>query len=127
VGAAVVGIFAGTAVAGHGNSLRRDALVRARVWCEALVARDAPRFREAFRKSYFRGEFDRFANEYREPKESAIRAQMPRATSCRATGEVRGPGHRGDVYVPVVLNGAERVQLRMRRQSGFLLVYEIAK
>ena len=90
------------------------------------MARDALRYQDAFRRSYFRGEFDRFANEYKEPKESAVRAQMPRAGSCRPTGEVDGPGPRGDVYVPVVLDGSERLRLRMRRQSGFLLVYEIA-
>ena len=91
------------------------------------MARDALRYQETFRKSYFRGEFDRFANEYKEPKESAIRAQMARAQSCGLTGEVKGPGPRGDVYVPVVLDGSQRAQLRMRRQAGFLLVYEIAR
>jgi hypothetical protein len=129
-GIVVVGVFAGTAVAGHRDSLRRDALVRARVWCESLVARDALRYQETFQRTYFRGTFDRFANEYREPKESAVRAQMPGAQSCEPTGEVRGPGPRGDVYVPVVWTENEteqRAQLRMRRQAGFLLVYEIAR
>src|SRR5207247_6893193 len=114
-GVLVMGVFIGTAVAGTNNSVRRDALVRARVWCEALVARDALRYQETFRRNYFRGTFDRFANQYREPKESAIRAQMPRATSCRATDGIK-PGPRGDVYVPVEWTNAgkaSRAQLRL--------------
>ena len=120
-------MFIGTAVAGAGNSVRRDGLVRARVWCEAAVARDALRYQDTFRRGYFRGTFDRFANTYREPKESAIRAQMPRAQSCRATDGVK-PGPRDDVYVPVEFtNGGttHTANLRMRRESGFLVVVTI--
>jgi len=126
-GLVVVVAFIGTAVAGSRGSLERDAQIRARVWCEALVARDALRYQDAFRRGYFRGTFDRFANQYREPKESAILAQMPRARSCRATDGIRGPGPRGDVYVPVEWRdpGVHRAKLRMRREGGFLVVYEI--
>jgi hypothetical protein len=122
-GAAIAAVFIGTAVAGANNAVRRDALVRARVWCEAVVSGDALRYQDTFRRGYFRGTFDRFANQYREPKESAIRAQMPRARTCAATGVVE-PGPRGDVYVPVKYDGST-ARLRMRRESGFLVVVTI--
>jgi hypothetical protein len=126
-GVLIIAVFVGTAVAGSSGSVKRDALVRTRVWCESLVARDALRYQETFRRNYFRGTFDRFANQYREPKESAIRAQMPRAQSCRAPDGIR-PGPRGDVYVPVEWRDGDQTShasLRLRRESGFLLITQI--
>jgi hypothetical protein len=128
LGIASFAVFVGTAVAGRSGSIERDALVRARVWCEALVARDAPRYQDTFRKGYFRPTFDRFANEYREPTEAAIRAQMPRAVSCEQKGAISDVGLRGDIYVPVTWRSRVtlRARLRMRREAGFLVVYQIS-
>lgn len=128
-GCLVAAIFIGTAVAGRGPSVERETRVRARVWCEALVERDALRYQETFRRLYFRGTFDRFANQYREPTEAAILAQMPRTSECEIAGPPRGPGRRGDVYFAVVRRDpdgeAHRVDLRMRREAGFWVVYQV--
>lgn len=120
----LVATLIGTAVAGARGAVEREALVRARVWCEALVERDALRYQDAFRRGYFRGRFDRFANIYREPTEASILAQMPRTSSCRA-GRPRGPDERGEVYVPVVRDGEARTVLRMRREAGFWVVWQL--
>jgi hypothetical protein len=131
LGCGLAGVFIGTAIAGRTDSVERETRVRARVWCEALVERDALRYQESFRRFYFRGTFDRFANQYREPTEAAILAQMPRTSSCTVTGPPRGPGPRGDVYIDVVRRDtrgrAHRVDLRMRREAGFRVVYQVLR
>lgn len=121
---ALVGSFIGTAIAGRGQALEREVLVRARVWCEAVESRDALRYQETFRRGYFRGTFDRFSNIYTEPTEDEILGQMPDRSTCEIAGDFRGPGERGDVYVPVTV-GDDRVELRMRREAGFYVVYQL--
>jgi hypothetical protein len=126
-GFVVVSAFVVTAVAGRSGARQRETLVRARVWCEALEERDALRYQEVFRRGHFRGRFDRFANLYREPTEASILARMPATSSCGVDG--RPLGRRGDVYVPVARRGPDRVvhreQLRMRREAGFWVVYQV--
>lgn len=126
---ALVSVFIGTAVAGRRGAVERDTLVRARVWCEALTERDALRYQETFRRGHFRGTFDRFANTYREATEESILAQMPATRSCAVDRRPRRQGVRGDVYVPVVLRapdgGVHREELRMRREAGFWVVYQV--
>lgn len=125
----VVLTLIGTAVAGQEGAVERDTLTRARVWCEALVNGDALRYQEAFRRGYFRGTFDRFANLYREPTEASILAQMPPTSECHIEGEPRGPNERGEVFITVVRSGpgekTERIDLRMRREAGFWVVWQL--
>lgn len=128
-GLAVLGIFLGTAVAGRGDALERETLVRARVWCDALVDRDPLRYQDAFRRGFFRGEFDRFANVYREPTERAVLASMARTASCRVASAPRGPGPRGDVFIEVVRRdpsgGVHHEELRLRREAGFWVIFQV--
>jgi hypothetical protein len=123
----VVSTFVATAVTGRRGATERDTLVRARVWCQALEERDALRYQETFRRGYFRGRFDRFANLYREPTERSILARMPPTTSCGVDGRPRG--RRGDVYVPVARRGprgaTHHEELRMRPEAGFWVVYQV--
>lgn len=120
----------GTAVAGFSGATERETLVRASVWCDALVERDALRYQETFRRGYFPGRFDRAANLYREPTEASILAKMPATSDCRVLGRPRGPNDRGDVFVAVMrsdFGGASmRVELRMRREAGFWVVYQVS-
>lgn len=129
VGLVVLAVFAGTALVGRGDELTRQTRVRARVWCEALIDRDALRYQDAFRRGYFRGEFDRFANIYREPTEDAVLATMPPTKTCRIVGSPRGPSPRGDVFVDVVRHGPSgrrhAVELRLRREAGFWVIYQV--
>lgn len=121
----------GTAVAGLRGATQRETLVRARVWCEALIERDALRYQETFRRDYFRGEFDRFANLYREASEASILASMPLTTDCRVEGRPRGPDNQGDVFVTVARiapdGHATRVDLRMRREAGFWVIQQLVE
>ncbi len=120
----------GTAVAGFSGATERETLVRARVWCDALVERDALRYQETFREGHFPGRFDRAANLYREPTEASILAQMPPTRDCRVQGPPRGPNDRGDVFVTVLRRdfsgSVVRVDLRMRREAGFWVVYQVS-
>jgi hypothetical protein len=120
----VVAFLIATAIAGAGGSTQRETMVRARVWCEALVDRDAFRYQDAFRRGYFRGRLDRAANVYREPTEAEILAQMPRTSACRPSAKPRGPDERGEVYLPVSTD-AGPATLRMRREAGFWVVWQI--
>ncbi len=118
-----------TAVAGLPGATERETLVRARVWCDALVDRDALRYQESFRRGYFPGRYDRIANLYREPTEEQILSQMPTTSSCQIEGEPRGPDDRGQVFVTVVRTDpggeAKGIDLRMRRESGFWVVWQL--
>ncbi len=128
-GVVFAGTLIGTAVAGLRGATDRETLVRARVWCDALVSRDALRYQETFRAGYFPGRFDRVANLYREPTEASILAKMPATTDCRVEGLARGPNDRGEVFVTVLRRGAGggsvQVDLRMRRDAGFWVVYQL--
>lgn len=119
----------GTAVAGLRGATERETLVRARVWCEALIERDALRYQESFRRGHFRGEFDRFANLFREASEASILATMPPTSDCRVEGRPRGPDDRGDVFLTVertAPNGdVTRMDLRMRREAGFWVIQQL--
>jgi hypothetical protein len=130
-GILLVLVLVGTAIAGQRGAVERETLVRTRVWCDALVERDALRYQDSFRRGYFKGHFDRFANIYREPTEVSILAQMPVTTDCRAAGPPRRSKMQGEVFVPVVRrapNGrSERIELRMRRDAGFWVVWQLVK
>lgn len=121
-----------TAVAGLSDATERETKVRARVWCEALVDRDPLRYQETFRRSYFRGRFDRFANLYREATEASIEAQMPETTSCEVDGPLRvSTDEEQEVFIPVRRTGpggeTERLQLRMRKEAGFWVIYQLVR
>lgn len=131
-------VLIGTAVAGLTNATERETKVRARVWCEALVDRDPLRYQETFRRSYFRGRFDRFANLYREATEASIEAQMPETTSCEVDGPPRiSTEEEQEVFIPVRRTGAgaesglegetERLELRMRKEAGFWVIYQLVR
>lgn len=119
----------GTAVAGLRGATERETLIRARVWCEALIERDALRYQETFRRGQFRGKFDRLANLYREASEASILAQMPETTECTVVGRPRGPDDRGNVFVTVVRKApdgeATRLDLRMRHEAGFWVIHQL--
>ncbi len=129
IGVAFVLAMIGTAVAGLPGATERETLIRARVWCDALVDRDALRYQESFRRGYFPGRYDRVANLYREPTEDQILAQMPITSSCQIDGKPRGPDSRNQVFVTVVRTGPEGetklTDLRMRRESGFWVVWQL--
>lgn len=129
LGAVFAGTLIGTAVAGFRGATDRETLVRARVWCDALVARDALRYQETFRAGYFPGRFDRVANLYREPTEASILARMPVTSDCRVQGRPRGPDGRGEVFVTALRRGRGgdwvQVDLRMRRVAGFWVVNQL--
>lgn len=131
IGGAFALAMIGTALAGLPGATERETLVRARVWCDALVDRDALRYQESFRRGYFPGRYDRFANLYREPTEDQILAQMPRTGACHIEGKPRGPDDRGQVFVTVIRRGpegeSERINLRMRRESGFWVVWQLVE
>ena len=137
VGAGLLGVvfmlvLVGTAVAGMRDATERETLVRARVWCEALIDRDPLRYQETFRRSYFRGRFDRFANLYREATEASIEAQMPETTACEVDGPLRvSPDEEQEVFIPVRRTGpggeTERLQLRMRKEAGFWVIYQLVR
>lgn len=120
----------GTALAGLRGATERETLVRARVWCDALIERDALRYRDAFRRDYFRGEFDRFANLYREASEASILASMPTTTDCRVEGRPRAPDQ-DDVFVTVARTApdgtVDRVDLRMRQEAGFWVIQQLVE
>lgn len=116
----------GTALAGLKGATRRETLARARVWCDALVDRDALRYQDTFRRGYFRGHYDRFANLYREQTETQILAKMPRTKECHIKGGPRGPNERGEVFITVGRDGT-RLDLRMRREAGFWVVWQLAE
>lgn len=121
----------GSALAGLRGATERETLVRARVWCEALIERDALRYQETFRRGQFRGRFDRLANLYREASEASILAQMPETTECRIQGRPRGPDDQGDVFVTVVRTAPDgqtaRVDLRMRKEAGFWVIQQLVE
>lgn len=131
LGLGLVAALIGSAIAGSGGSVERESLVRARVWCEALVERDALRYQEAFRRNYFRGRFDRFANIYRDPSEASILGQMPPTRQCRITGSPRVVNQAEEVFVPVVriTDSGEMnfLELRMRREAGFWVVFQLVE
>lgn len=125
-------VLIGTAIAGLRDATERETRVRARVWCEALVDRDPLRYQETFRRSYFRGRFDRFANLYREATEASIEAQMPETTSCEVDGPPSvSPNEEQEVFIPVRRTGpegeTERLQLRMRKEAGFWVIYQLVR
>lgn len=121
----------GTGIAGSRGAVQRETLVRARVWCEALVERDALRYQETFRRNYFRGRFDRFANIYRDPTEASILAQMPKTNDCRIADAPRTSIDRSEVFVPVERSAPAgavvHLDLRMRREAGFWVVYQLVE
>lgn len=131
LGTALVLALVGTAIAGQRGAVERETRVRARVWCEALVERDALRYQDSFRRGYFKGHFDRAANLYREPTEASILLQMPKAVDCRTAGPPRESQTVEEVFVPVVLRHAgaqtERIDLRIRREAGFWVVWQLVK
>ncbi|MBW3588712.1 MAG: hypothetical protein KY429_04775 [Actinobacteria bacterium] len=125
-------VLIGTAVAGLADATERETRVRARVWCEALVDRDPLRYQETFRRSYFRGRFDRFANLYREATEASIEAQMPETTQCGVDGPPRlSTEEEQEVFIPVKRTGpggeTERLELRMRKEAGFWVIYQLVR
>lgn len=119
-------VMVGTAIAGLRGSTERDTFVRARVWCDALVDRDALRYQDAFRRGYFRGHFDRFANLYREATEAQILDQMPPTKNCHIEGGPRGPNQGGEVFMTINRDGT-RVDLRMRKEAGFWVVWQLVE
>lgn len=128
-GVLVVASLISTAVAGLRGATARETLVRAHVWCDALVSRDALRYQETFRAGYFPGRFDRAANLYREPTEASILAKMPATKDCTIEGLPRGPNDRDEVVVTALRRGPGgdpvQVDLRMRREAGFWVVYQL--
>jgi hypothetical protein len=128
---AFVFVLVGTAIAGQRGAVERETLVRARVWCESLVERDALRYQDTFRRGYFKGKFDRAANIYREPTEASILDQMPETVACRTAGPPRRSAMPGEVFVPVVRRGPdgriEHLELRMRKDAGFWVVWQLVK
>jgi len=125
-------VLIGTAVAGLRDATERETRVRARVWCEALVDRDPLRYQETFRRSYFRGRFDRFANLYREATEASIESQMPETTKCEVDGPLRvSTDEEQEVFIPVRRTGhggeTERLELRMRKEAGFWVIYQLVR
>jgi hypothetical protein len=122
-------LLTGTAIAGRRGATKREALIRAQVWCDALIKRDPLRYQDTFRRGFFRGRFDRFANLYREPSEGSILAQMPHTTECRVVGGPLPRRATEDVLVRVVRRGpdadAQLVDLRMQKEAGFWVVWQV--
>ena len=122
-------VLTGTAIAGRRGATEREALIRARVWCDALIERDALRYQDTFRRGFFRGRFDRFANLYREPSEASILKQMPRTTECRVAGSPLARSATEDVLVRVVRRepdgDTKLVDLRMQKEAGFWVVWQV--
>jgi len=124
-------ILVGTAIAGQRGAVERETLIRARVWCDALIDREPLRYQETFRRGYFRGRFDRFANLYREASEASILKQMPVTTDCGVAGPIRISDAEMEVFVPVIRTGpageSTRLELRMRKEAGFWVVGQLVE
>lgn len=126
LGTLLVLALVGTAIYGQRGAIEREALVRAQVWCEALVDSDVLRYKDTFRRDYFPSRLDRAANIYREPTEASIRAQMPATKECRVDGPLRISTAKDEVFVRVTRDG-EELDLRMRKESGFWVVGQLVK